>query len=102
MLLGINRELFDTGPDDLQRANADFFIDRARAIEEAVSGAVLTSSVTLAETQEDMNVKVQAMLEQTSGQFQTSANTMQTAAQIFMEAVMFFTGRDNNYSEITA
>jgi len=102
-LLQINRELFDLGSPELQQLNSDFFIDRAKAIEEAVSGAVLTASVDLAATQEDMNAKVQAMLTASAGQFQQSANTMQTAAQIFMEAVMYFGGRnDQQYSEVTA
>ena len=102
-LLWLNRELFNMGSPELQQANADFFIDRAKAIEEATGATIFRAGLELQASQDDLNTKMQVMLSQASEGFNTSANTMQTAAQIFMEAVQYFTGNaTGQYQEVTA
>lgn len=102
-LSGVSRELFNLAPPELQRANVDFFIDRERAIAQTAKEQLLEAGFSLAATQENLNMQVGTMLDGVSGKFQESANTLESAAQIFMQAVQFFTGNaTGQYEEITA
>lgn len=102
-LSGVSRELFNLAPPELQRANVDFFIDRERAIAQTAKEQLLEAGFSLAATQENLNMQVGTMLDGVSGKFQASANTLESAAQIFMQAVQFFTGNaTGQYEEITA
>lgn len=101
-LFSISRELFDMAPEDLKRSNVEFFIDRDKAIRDLAGDRLEEIGVSIIETQEDINGKVTAALNNASSQFQQSANTMQSAAQIFMEAVMYFTGNTQYQGEVTA
>lgn len=103
ILSGVSRQLFDMANPETQRANVQFFIEREKAIGDIVSEKLAEAGTSIAETQQDINAKVSTALENASSGLNQAADTMKSAADIFMDAVMYFTGNTRaQYDEVTA
>jgi len=100
--LELNRSIFDAGPDDLQRANVQTFIDMANTIGEKTAIAIESATGSLATTQADMNAQLGAVLEVAASGFQAPADTMLSAAQLMYLAVQNFIGNGGQYNQVVA
>jgi hypothetical protein len=100
-LLGLNRAIFEAGPDDLQRSNVQTYIDSAKFIQEQQLIALENAGQTLQASQQDLNTQVGAMLEVAASGFQAPADTMMTAAQLMYNAVQQFI-QQGGYNEVAA
>jgi hypothetical protein len=101
-MLELNRAIFDAGPDDLQRANVQTFIDMANNIGEKTATALESATQSLATTQADMNAQLGAVLEIAASGFQAPADTMLTAAQLMYAAVQNFINGGGQYNQVVA
>jgi hypothetical protein len=100
--LELNRSIFDAGPDDLQRANVQTFIDMANNIGTKTETAIGNAMGSLATTQADMNAQLGAVLEIAASGFQAPADTMLTAAQLMYAAVQNFINGGGQYNQVVA
>jgi len=101
-MLELNRAIFDAGPDDLQRANVQTFIDMANNIGEKTATALESATQSLATTQADMNAQLGAVLEIAASGFQAPADTMLSAAQLMYAAVQNFINGGGQYNQVVA
>jgi len=102
MALDLNKSIFDAGPDDLQRANVQTFIDMANNIGAKTATAIENATSSLATTQADMNAQLGAVLEMAASGFQAPADTMMSAAQLMYLAVQNFIGNGGQYNQVVA
>lgn len=86
-ILELNRQLFDTLPEELRAERAEAFAEYAEWTG-TVAQQVLDKSISdMQSSQERINAQVSQMLNDTAARQQQAANTMQTAAQQFAAVV---------------